>query len=169
MTDSKTMLRSTMLLLALALIPVPGLAGETVDGLARLRALAGEWKGSGPQGEVRATYEVFSNGSAVVETLRPHGDVTMVTVYHLDGKDLRMTHYCAAKNQPRMKADDVDPAAGSVTFTFVDVTNVSSPDEGHMYGLKLTFVDDDHLRHEWTWKEGGGDMKDTVFELARVR
>jgi hypothetical protein len=169
MTFLKTMALSATLSLALgAVFTGPASAGEAADGLDPLLALAGDWKGTGPHGEASATYEVFSNGSAVVETLRPHGEVTMVTVYHLDGKDLRLTHYCAAQNQPRMKAPGVDPAAKSVTFEFVDVTNVSSPDEGHMGGLELTFVDSDHLRQRWTWFEGS-EKKDSVFELARVK
>jgi hypothetical protein len=44
------------------------------------------------------------NGSALVESLIMGGVPTMTTVYHLDEADLRMTHYCGAKNQPRLKA-----------------------------------------------------------------
>jgi hypothetical protein len=50
----------------------------------------------------------------------------MVTVYHQDGQDLRMTHYCSAKNQPRMKASSVSPDGNVVSFEFVDATNLAT-------------------------------------------
>ena len=77
----------------------------------RLKRLVGEWEGTFEwsqgrtgSGPLRVTYSVTGGGSALVENLIQGGVTTMTTVYHLDGADLRMTHYCAARNQPRLRA-----------------------------------------------------------------
>ena len=57
---------------------------------------------------------------------------TMVSMIHLDGPNrLLMTHYCGAGNQPRMQAS-VSPDGKTITFNYVDATNLSAPDAGHM-------------------------------------
>lgn len=134
-----------------------------------LKALAGEWAGQRDDGAtVKVTYEVYSNGSAVVETITPPDEPNMVTVYHLDGQDLRLTHYCAAKNQPRMKAKSVSPDGRLLSFEFVDATNLARPTDGHMHALEITFLDSDRIRHKWTWMENE-QKRDNVFDLARVK
>ena len=81
----------------------------------------------------------------------------MTTMYHPDGDHLMMTHYCSAHNQPRMRSQTGSAETRSIVFDFVDVTNLSTPDAGHMTRLVLTFVDQDHLTQEWTWREKGKD------------
>lgn len=113
----------------------PGQEGPAAAALERLATLNGVWKGSaewtgGRSGRyaMDATYSTTGNGSAVVETLTQDGVPMMTTVYHTDGSDLRMTRYCAARNQPRLKASKIDLADGSIDFAFVDATNLSSPE-----------------------------------------
>src|SRR6187431_1894048 len=77
----------------------------------RLRNLAGEWVAAEDgemfqKGDVVARYAVTASGSAVVETVFPGSPHEMVTVYHADGPDLVLTHYCMEGNQPRMRARD---------------------------------------------------------------
>jgi hypothetical protein len=136
----------------------------------KFKALAGEWEGQRSDGEtVKVSYQVHSGGSAVVETLTELAEeVTMVTVYHMDGNDVRMTHYCSAQNQPRMKAAAVSPGARVVSFEFVDVTNLARPTDGHMQNLEITFVDRNHITQKWTWLDNGRTT-DNIFTLARVR
>src|SRR5437868_15374337 len=73
-----------------------------------LKGLAGEWTGKAKHGdmehEATVTYKVTAGGSAVVETVFPGTEHEMVTVYHQDGDDLVLTHYCMLGNQPRMRA-----------------------------------------------------------------
>src|SRR5215469_14422513 len=97
----------------------------------RMKALGGEWEGTFEwshgrtgSGPLRVTYSLTGAGSALVETILQGGVPTMTTVYHLDGSDLRMTHYCAARNQPRLKAVRIDDVRGSAEFTLVDVTGI---------------------------------------------
>ena len=79
--------------------------------LERLKALAGEWVAAedgemAKKGDLVARYAVTAAGSAVVETVFPGSAHEMVTVYHADGPDLVLTHYCMEGNQPRMRARD---------------------------------------------------------------
>jgi hypothetical protein len=131
---------------------------DAAAAFARLKALAGEWQARSAQlGSVRLRYEVVAGGSAVLEQFGTDSgnDHSMVTVYHLDGDRLILTHYCMAKNQPRMEAKRFDPAGGNLEFEFVDATNLSGPDAGHMHTAAFRFVDADHFESRWQFFEGG--------------
>jgi hypothetical protein len=143
--------------------------------LARLAALTGDWKGTavwtgGRSGSyaMDATYSTTGGGSAVVETLTQDGVPMMTTVYHADGPDLRMTHYCAARNQPRLKASKIDLTGGAIDFAFVDATNLSSRDAPHVTGLEVRFGDADHLTITFQF-EGGGKPAREKISLHRAR
>lgn len=145
----------------------PARGGDASATFDNLKALAGEWQGKNSEGgAINASYQVMSGGSAVVETLKPAEEPSMVTVYHLDGNILRMTHYCGAGNQPRMKSSALGPR--SVTFDFVDATNLAKPTDGHMINLKVDFLSKDSVRHKWTWLDNG-EKHNHVFELKRVK
>ena len=137
--------------------------------LARLATLTGDWKGTavwtgGRSGSypMDATYSTTGGGSAVVETLTQDGVAMMTTLYHLDGADLRMTHYCGARNQPRLKASKIDLASGAVDFAFVDATNLSSPDAPHVTGLEVRFGDADHLTITFLFEGGGKPAREKI-------
>jgi hypothetical protein len=152
---------------------------ETQDGanaaaLAQLRGLAGEWEGSfewtggrTATGKMNATYYQTGNGSAVVENLTVDGVPSMTSVYHLDGPALRMTHYCAAQNQPRLKARQIDLAKGVLDFDFVDATNFRSPDAPHVYGLEMRLLTTDHITLAFLF-EGAGKRSKELIDLKRV-
>jgi hypothetical protein len=153
----------------LCLLAVPALGQTNANpGWEKLKTLAGEWQGKTSQGAaVRARYQLHSGDSALIETLEPEKESSMVTVYHLDGARLMMTHYCGAKNQPRMRAR-VSGDGKQITFSFFDATNLASPSTGHMKKVVVTFVDPSHFRQEWTFTEAGKDMTET-FEFTRVK
>jgi hypothetical protein len=142
--------------------------------LAQLRGLAGQWEGSfewtgarTATGKMNATYSETGNGSAVLETLTVDGVPSMTTVYHLDGADLRMTHFCAAQNQPRLKARQIDIAKGILDFEFVDATNLRSPDAPHVYGLDMRLLNADHITLTFLF-EGGGKHSQEFIDLKRI-
>jgi len=142
--------------------------------LAQLRSLAGEWEGSlewtGARtgiGKMNATYYATGNGSAVVENLAVDGVPSMTSVYHLDGADLRMTHFCGAQNQPRLKARQIDVAKGILDFDFVDATNLASPDAPHVYGLEMRLLGADHITLTFLF-EGGGKRSREFIDLKRL-
>ncbi len=142
--------------------------------LAQLRGLAGQWEGSfewtgarTATGKMNATYSETGNGSAVVENLTVDGVPSMMSVYHLDGEDLRMTHYCAAQNQPRLRASQIDIAKGILDFEFVDATNLRSRDAPHVYGLEMRLLSADHITLAFLF-EGGGKRSKEFIDLKRV-
>ena len=152
------------------LVASPAVVAEPGSVFEKFKALAGEWEGQrSGGGSVKVSYQVLSGDSAVVEILTELAEeVTMVTVYHMDGNDLRMTHYCSAQNQPRMKASSVSRNARVVSFEFVDATNLAQPTDGHMHNFEITFKDRNHIAQKWTWLENGRTT-DNHFTLTRVR
>lgn len=136
--------------------------------LARFRALEGEWTGTNSKGApVELRYELVADGTVVLEHLKIAGEHDMVTMYHLDGDDVMLTHYCAAGNQPRMRMAAADLATGEVRFEFVDVTNLAQEGAGHM-GRAVFELAGDRMRSAWTWQENGEDAFTEVINIERA-
>jgi hypothetical protein len=93
----------------------------------------------------------------------------MLTVYHVDGKRLMLTHYCMAGNQPRMVAGPLNAQTGEIEFHFLDATNLASPDAGHMRNAKLQLIDRDHLSSEWQFFENGKPKMTEKARYTRVK
>ena len=154
-----------------------GAADAGVDGkaaLERLKQLAGEWKGQASAGKdgfpTTVTYAVTAGGSTVTERLFPGTDHEMLTVYHLDGSDLVLTHYCAMANQPRMKlvsATGADPL--ELKFDFAGGANVDAAKDAHMHAGRLVLRGADRVDAEWTIYEKGKPAGLNKFALDRVR
>jgi len=146
-------------LCALVLAPAAALAAPPAPtkpisaALERFKALAGEWVAAEDgdmvkKGALVARYAVTAAGSAVVETVFPGSAHEMVTVYHADGPDLVLTHYCMEGNQPRMRARD---AQGSrFAFAFDGGTNIDPKRDRHMHSAALELLGADEIRSEWT-------------------
>ena len=117
----------------------------------RLKSLAGTWQIDERDEGVR--YYLTGNESAVVEVFK-----NMSSVYHMDGDDLMVTHYCGAKNQPRMKAVDYDAKTGRLKFDFVDVTNVADPDDYYTREVEILFGDEDHVEVRFNGLENGKEF-----------
>lgn len=143
-------------------------AAAGVDGWQLLKSLAGDWHATTSEGkDMQMSYQVISNGSAVMEIMKaPDGSPLMVTIYHRDGAAFVATHYCAAGNQPRMRAKPVVEAGNRLAFRFQDVTNLSTPEAQHIHDLAITFQDADHVTQEWTSREHAKDST-AVFRLTR--
>lgn len=161
----------TQLLAIFILSTGVGLAQKgSVTGFEQLKSLEGEWQGvkSTDGGKVEISYKLTSGGSALVETINPVNEPSMVTVYHLDGDKLLMTHYCSAGNQPRMVADIPGSGPNKIDFKLLEVTNLSSSSAGHMNHLTFTFEDKDTMTQAWTFFQDGQEMFAT-FDLRRKK
>jgi hypothetical protein len=95
-----------------------------------------------------ARYAVTANGSAVVETIFPGSPHEMVTVYHADGPDLVLTHYCMEGNQPRMRARA--PKGSRLEFAYDGGTNIDPARDRHMHSASFEFLGKDEIRSQWT-------------------
>ena len=133
--------------------------------LERFKALAGEWsRVDDNEKETMLSYRVTAGGSAVLETVFPGQDHEMVTLYHMDGDTLMLTHYCAMGNQPRMKA--VKVTDDKITFDFVGGTNMK-PSDTHMHAAEFTFTDKDHFKSRWTHFANGKSAGDVEMNMVR--
>ena len=132
----------------------------------KIKSLEGEWRGTG-EDEVKVSYEVVSNGSAVIERMKKKSEPNMITMYHLDGDQLMMTHYCSAMNQPRMRANISNDNDDVIDFTMFDITNCPNPADGHMKKLVMTIKDDKHIAHQWTFAAAGNPDMNVPIELER--
>ncbi len=131
-----------------------------------LKSLVGSWQGSADGKPVSVSYAMVSNGTALMETLDGDHDATMVTMYTPDGASILATHYCAAGNQPRMRA----VASGkpkSLDFQFVDVSNAKGSTSEVMRRLVITFVNADHFQQRWTSRAADGKEHTSVFDYTR--
>ncbi len=147
-------MKKHLCVLAMLVLACGAAAQSKPAGFERLKSLAGEWEGKAPDGKTgRVTYQVVSNGSAVLETI--FGDEHaegMITVYHPDGDSILATHYCAVGNQPRMRAK---PSGGNtLSFQLADVTNRGAS-KILMQGLVVRFEDANHFVQDWTSEENG--------------
>ena len=160
------LLTETLLLAAFSLAAAPASAQtEAQKAFAAIKSLPGTWEGKTQNGvAVRVDFKVTAGGSAVMSEISGHED--MITMFHLDGPNrLLLTHYCAAGNQPRMQAS-VSPDGKTITFTFVDASNLATPDAGHMQSMVLTVLDENHHTEEWIFADHGKRMKE-FFDLRR--
>jgi hypothetical protein len=157
---------------ALAEPDAPRPAEPSSPAFERLKSLAGEWEGTATGGGMkdmptRASIKVVSAGSAVMLVTDPGGQHEMVTMIHRDdGGSLVATHYCAAQNQPRMRAQ---PGADvtRIAFDFIDGTNLGAH-PGRMQRLVFLTPDADRQIQEWTYRDGGKDAVD-AFDLRRKK
>jgi hypothetical protein len=137
-----------------------------------IKALAGDWEGTFQwigttrKGQMNARYYLTGNGSAVVEDLISEGVPNMTTVYHLNGTELRATHYCAAGNQPRLKAASTNEKNNAVKFEMIDITNLAKPEAGHVQALELKLCAPNELTILFTFVGAG---RETVEEINLKR
>ena len=153
----------TTAVLAFAITPARA-GGNGTAAFEQLKSLAGHWeRGKSNTDKATLDLEVTSGGTAVIE--RAHvteagKTVEMITLYYLDGDQLKLTHYCMAGNQPTMHATYA-PDTKTVTFEFESATNLKSPNDGHMHHAVYTFIDNDHFKTTWTFRK---DQKDAFTE-----
>jgi len=134
-----------------------------------IKKLAGDWveiKDGKPTDQVISTYHVTAGGSAVEEVLFRGTPHEMITLYHLDGDDLVLTHYCVTGNQPTMKAEkQTDPSR--LVFQCAGGTNMKSENDEHMHRATIVFKDDNHIDSEWVEMKDGKNNFTAAFSLAR--
>jgi hypothetical protein len=161
---TKSTRSAAVILIALA-TTVALAQSDAQKSFAQLKSMAGSWEGKSSDGQpLLVSYRETAGGSALMSEIQ--GDHSMISMFNLDGSNkLLMTHYCSAGNQPRMQAS-VSPDGKIITFTYVDATNLGSPDAGHMQSMVLTMLDDNHHTEDWTFIDHGREMK-KFFDLRR--
>ncbi len=176
----KAMLWSLVLALALAAASAVEAGGVRADeALDQLRSLAGTWNGEarGEGEEAKAEAEqaapvvheiqVSAAGTVVMETMNPGTEHEMINMYHLDGEELVLTHYCASGNQPTMRLDREQSTASKLVFDFTGGTNLDPAVDVHIHSAVITLKEDGKVESSWTGWAGGKEAGVMNFHLAR--
>src|SRR5882672_3854193 len=141
-------------------------ASDAQKSFEQLKSLSGSWEGKASTGQpVQVVFRTTSMGSALMSEIK--GGEDMITMFNLDGERLLMTHYCGAGNQPRMLAT-ASPDGKTITFDFLDATNLASPEAGHMHHVVISMLKANHHTEEWIYVDHGKEMKE-VFDLWRKK
>ena len=177
------MKRTTLMLgICLAVFGAGTAAAEVTaqDAFTTLKGMAGTWQGTpegvGAEAEAEAeaagkvthVIELSAAGTVVMETMQPGTDHEMINMYHLDGDDLVLTHYCAGGNQPQMRLDLEGSSADRLVFDFSGGTNLDPATDHHIHAAELSLPAEGELVSAWTsWGDGepAGAM---TFHLTRA-
>ncbi len=110
---------------------------------------------AGAAGEVTHEIVVSAAGTVVMETMQPGTDHEMINMYHLDGDELVLTHYCAGGNQPRMRLDRAVSSAERLVFEFAGGTNLDPAVDEHIHEAEVAITGKDRIDSRWS---GSGAM-----------
>lgn len=155
--------------------PAASLAGPgesaAEQAFAKMKTLVGKWQGTMGEGAegmpATVEYKLTGGGSALVETLGPGSPFEMVSIYHMDGDSLVMTHYCGAGNQPSMKFKP-GKNAKVLYFEFTKGSNMK-PTDMHMHNVTHTFVGADHVKSDWQSYANNQPGDHARFDFKRVK
>jgi len=132
---------------------------DAQSALAFLKTTSGDWmSGSGqyehggvaPAGN-RSVVSVKTKaaGSAVVHTYAQGTPGEMETVFHMDGDQLLLTHYCALQNAPVLKFVKSN-VPGELKFEFLGGTNFDPKVDAHLHESTFVIKDKDTIEQRST-------------------
>ena len=102
-----------------------------------LKTLTGDWEQSGNEHDhggknPKVSFRLTAAGSAVMETIFEGSPMEMITVFHMDGDTLLLTHYYALQNAPVLKFVKSDKP-GEIKFEFHGGTNFDPKSDVHVH------------------------------------
>jgi len=177
----KKLLQTALICVFVLGVAMPGWAAgvDAQNVFEQLKSLAGTWHGepvgegeeaaaeAQARGEVVHEFRVSAAGTVVMETMGPGTDHEMINMYHLDGDDLIVTHYCAGGNQPMMRLNRDTSTSDKLVFDFAGGTNLDPSVDEHIHSAEITLSDSDHLESAWSAYSGGEEVAVMTFHLAR--
>ena len=134
----------------------------------QLKVLAGSWEGNLDGQPLHVSLRVTSRGNALMHEMKGAGPDDPITMFHLDGDRLLLTHYCDAGNQPRMVAN-ISPDGKTIVFNFLEATNLLSTQMGHMQRVTFTFIDSEHHTENWEFAMADGKQMGGLLDLKRSK
>ncbi len=176
-------MKRTTLLLGILLLTVglgPAAAELTAtDAFTTLKGMAGNWYGT-PEGvgveaeaeaieagQVMHEIEVSAAGTVVMETMGPGTEHEMINMYHLDGDELVLTHYCAGGNQPTMRLNRETSTAERLIFDFTGGTNLDPDNDHYIHDMELGIQGEGKVESVWNSWAGGEQGATMIFHLKR--
>lgn len=125
-----------------------------------IKTLAGDWQRMGGAGHEHGanssvvSFKISAAGSTVMETYNAGQKNEMVSVYHMDGDTLLMTHYCALQNAPVMKFEK-SGTPGEIKLAFFGGTNFDPKVDAHAHQGLIRVKDQDSFEVTAVGMAGG--------------
>ena len=137
-----------------------------------IKTLAGNWERMGGAGHEHGasssvvSFKISAAGSTVMETYNAGQPNEMVSVYHMDGKILLMTHYCALHNAPVMKFAKTGKP-GEIKLDFFGGTNFDPKVDAHAHEGLIRVKDQDTFEVTAVGYAGGKPLPPAVSLMKR--
>jgi hypothetical protein len=129
---------------------------DAQSAMAFLTSTSGEWDSGSAQHEHGATpgrsavsVRTKAAGSAVVHTYGAGTPNEMETIFHMNGDQLLLTHYCALQNAPVLKFVKSDKP-GELKFVFEGGTNFDPKVDAHLHDSTFQIKDKDTVEQSST-------------------
>ncbi len=168
-----TLLSLAAIISVLALAPAKPLNVHSKAGASacftKLKSLVGDWYKTDAKTKdetLALRFRLTAGGNVLEETEFPGGPEEMMTMYHMDGSSLVLTHYCHMGNEPHMKAT-IASTPSKILFEWAGGGNMKSEQDTHMHALKITPIDKNHLVAEWTLAQNGKPGFKAKFDVHR--
>ena len=149
-----------------SLTSLPGRAAPHLD---EIKKLVGDWYEVGDDGkpseQLVSSYRITAAGSAVIETLFPGEEHEMISMYSMDGGDLRLTHYCSLGNAPSFRAER---SKQGLIWRCQGVQNLDAHGAAHMHEGRTDWHSADHITGTWLQTVDGEVTYTAAFDLVRV-
>jgi len=129
---------------------------DAQSAMAFLTSTSGTWGSGSAQHEHGATpgraavsVRTKAAGSAVVHTYGAGTPNEMETIFHMDGDQLLLTHYCALQNAPVLRFVKSDKP-GELKFVFQGGTNFDPKVDAHLHESTFQIKDKDTIEQSST-------------------
>jgi hypothetical protein len=144
---------------------------DAASAMAFFKTLGGDWQvgtsahehGSGSPSASSygssLSFKVKAAGSAVVQTTRAGQPGEMESIFHMDGDQLLLTHYCALQNAPVLKFQP-SSKPGEIKFVFQGGTNFDPTVDAHFHEGTFQVKDKDTVEQTFTVYANGKPTPD---------
>jgi hypothetical protein len=139
-----------------------------------IKTLAGNWERKGSASHEHGasssmvSFKISAAGSTVMETYNAGQKNEMVSVYHMDGNTLLMTHYCALQNAPVMKFEKTGKP-GEIKLGFFGGTNFDPKVDAHAHEADIVVKDQDTFEVTAIGYAGGKPVPPAVSLMKRAQ
>ena len=147
-------------------VPAEAASNNAKVAFAQLSTLVGDWTTDPEKGRaLRVSFALTAADTVLVERWKTASGRESLTLYHIDGPRIVVTHYCPIGNQPRLVLD-LGAQRERLSFSFLDATGLDSKGEPHLTKLWLQ-PDGVRLLRGETYVENG-KPENSLLTLFRV-
>jgi hypothetical protein len=132
-----------------------------------LKTLGGTWQRGTSADELASVY-VGGLGSFVVERTFVGQPNEMMSVYHMNGKDLLQTHYCMLQNSTVMKFQP-SGKPGEIKFAYQSGINMKSSADAHTHEGTIEVVGKDAIVTSYFVFQNDAPIGGGPVPMTRIR